>query len=179
MPSSYPRDRFDEIPRTSGRVGAHRAENPGMSTAAMLLWAAVATVVLVIVGIVVFLQLSHQSTAPTTSTQPSAVQTTDPVVDTSYSVLILNGTATEGLDDEVADQLAAAGFAEDALSTADSETTDFEATTVFYAAPEDEPAARGLAEAIGTTEVAESTTYSGEGEKQLTVVVGLDRAAAR
>ena len=177
MPSTYPRDRFDDIPRETGRVGAHRAENPGMSGPAVLLWAIVATIVLVIAGILGFLVLSQQGALPAPENTPAPAATTAPVVDTSYSVLVLNGTATEGLDDEVAAQLVDAGFPEGAVTPTDSDETDFEKTTVFYASPEDEPAARGVAEAIGATEVVQSDAYQSGDGRQLTVVVGLDRVS--
>ena len=51
MPTSrHPKDRFDDLPDTD-RVGAHRAENPRMRGWVVLLWAALATVVLIAVGI--------------------------------------------------------------------------------------------------------------------------------
>ena len=44
------RDRFDEVPRAVGRVGAHRAENPGMNVWIVLLWSFVGTTTLFIAG---------------------------------------------------------------------------------------------------------------------------------
>ena len=180
MPSTYPRDRFDEVPHESGRVGAHRAEQPGMRGVVVLLWAAVATVVLVIAGIVGFLYLSQQGALPAATEEPAPVETTTATVDTSYTVLVLNGTGTEGLDDEVAAQLVAAGFAEELVIPTDSSSTDFETTTVYYADESDEAAALGVAEAIGASDVVQSTAYQNADPeaKELTVVVGLDRVSA-
>ncbi|WOF23874.1 LytR C-terminal domain-containing protein [Microbacterium betulae] len=180
MPSTYPRDRFDEVPHESGRVGAHRAENPGMRGVVVFLWAAVATIVLVIAGVLGFLYLSQQGALPAPTDDPAPVETTAAAIDTSYTVLVLNGTATEGLDDEVAAELVAAGFAEDLVIPTDSSSTDFAETTVYYADAVDEAVARGVAEAIGASEVVQSTAYQNENpeQKELTVVVGLDRVSA-
>ncbi|MGW9114791.1 LytR C-terminal domain-containing protein [Microbacterium sp. NPDC055683] len=179
MPTTHPRDRFDEIAHESGRVGAHRAEHPGMRAGVVVGWAAVATAVLVIAGILGFLVLSQQGaiTVPeNTAAEPAP--TADAALDTSYSVLVLNGTATEGLEDEVAQQIIDAGFAEGSVSASASSATDFETTTVYYASDDDEAAARGLADAIGQAEVVQSTEYQAEGSKELTVVIGLDRVTA-
>ncbi|MBD3753969.1 MAG: LytR family transcriptional regulator, partial [Micrococcales bacterium] len=52
MPTSeFPRDRFDDLPEDVGRVGAHRAEQPHMRGGVVFFWAALATVILIAVGI--------------------------------------------------------------------------------------------------------------------------------
>jgi hypothetical protein len=153
-----------------------------MPRSVMLLWAAVATVVLVIAGILAFLALSQQGAIdpPSNEQSPTQEQGPEAVLDTSYTVLVLNGTAAEGLAEQVGDQLREAGFADELVNTSDSDVTDFADTTVFYVDVEDEAAARGLADAIGGAAVEQSTTYqsSDPEAKELTVVVGLDRAPA-
>ena len=49
--AEYDPDRFDDVPDSLGRVGAHRAENPRMRAGAVLLWSAVATIILIVLGI--------------------------------------------------------------------------------------------------------------------------------
>ncbi|MEL4382973.1 LytR C-terminal domain-containing protein, partial [Shewanella algae] len=66
---------------------------------------------------------------------------------------------------------------------------DFATTTVYYRGPEDQEAARGLADAIGGAEIAQSdflqptddpnTSGDESAEKRLVVVIGLDRASAQ
>lgn len=54
-------DRFDAVPRRRGRIGAHRAENPGGRGLIVFLWVVIAIVVVVAAGIVGFLTLFHDS----------------------------------------------------------------------------------------------------------------------
>jgi len=178
VPNSYPRDRFDDVPRQPARVGAHRAEVPRSSRGAVWLWAALATVVLTVGGIVGFLVLSQRTDVLPESTQ--ATPTVAPVVDTSYAVLVLNGTSTGGLAEAVAGELVAAGWAQDTVIPSDSAATDFPQTTVYYVTDEEEGAALGVAQAIGGARVAQSDQYKSDDAdaKELTVVVGLDRVSA-
>lgn len=182
MPNpSQPRDRFDSLPEDTGRVGAHRAENPHMSGWLVFTWAAVATVVLVGVGIFGTLVASGRiglggAATATVSAQPSVT----PVVDTSYDVLVLNATGQAGLAASVQSKVVAAGWPADKVQAGDAGTTGFKQTTVYYALPADEGAALGLAQAIGGAPVAQSDTYQPTGNpdaQQLTIVVGMDRAS--
>ncbi|WP_235563130.1 LytR C-terminal domain-containing protein [Microbacterium sp. Root322] len=176
------RDRFDDVPRSSGRVGAHRAEAPGMNGWVVLLWSFVAALVLIIGGIFGSLVVMGR-----VSLFPEAVPTAVPtpeetgVVDTSISVLILNGTPDEGLDTQMRDLLINNGWASDIVFAGDSSSQDFPATTVFYLNDEDELAAIGLAKLLGGAAVQQSDYYSGQtedGQKQFTVVIGLDRSSS-
>ncbi|WP_306453245.1 LytR C-terminal domain-containing protein [Microbacterium sp. SZ1] len=175
------RDRFDDVPRTSGRVGAHRAEAPGMNGWIVLLWSFVAALVLIIGGIFGSLVVMGRI-----SLFPEAVPTATPtpeetgVVDTTYSVLILNATADEGLDDQMRDTLINSGWSADVVFASDSTSQDFSTTTVYYVADEDELAAIGLAGVIGGADVQQSDFYADMNDteqKQLTVVIGLDRSS--
>ncbi|WP_375082292.1 LytR C-terminal domain-containing protein [Microbacterium sp. CR_7] len=175
------RDRFDDVPRTSGRVGAHRAEAPGMNGWIVLLWSFVAALVLIIGGIFGSLVVMGRI-----SLFPEAVPTAMPspeetgVVDTTYSVLILNATADEGLDDQMRDTLINSGWSADVVFASDSTSQDFSTTTVYYVADEDELAAIGLAGVIGGADVQQSDFYADMNDtdqKQLTVVIGLDRSS--
>lgn len=182
---TYPRDRFDELADDTGRVGAHRAENPRLRGGVVFLWAAIATIVLLIGGIFGALVVSGKITLvpePVASSTPLPVVT--PVVDTTYTVLVLNATPEEGLATQVRDVVIGAGWAADAVLASGAGANDFPVTTVYYANPEDEGAAAGLAEVIGGAEIAQSAQYlqpddpateQDESARQLTIVLGLDR----
>lgn len=188
--STFPRDRFDDLTSDAGRVGAHRAETPRSRGWVVFLWAVLITIVLVIVGIFGTLVASGRiSLGSEPAPTPTVVETPPAVTDTSYSVVVLNGTADEGLAGNLRDQIVQAGWAGDAVQTGDSDTTDFPTTTVYYRGPEDEEAARGLANVIGGAEIAQdsflqptddpNTPDDESAEKRLVVVIGLDRAAGQ
>ncbi|MBB2975018.1 hypothetical protein FHX49_000559 [Microbacterium endophyticum] len=180
------RDRFDDLPEGIDRVGAHRAENPRMRGWLVFIWALVATVVLTVVGIFASMMISGRidlfPTADPTVSQSAGVE---PVVDASYTVLVLNATDETGLGTAVRDEIIAAdvGWTGDTVLAANAASTDFEQTTVYYAYPEDEAAAMGLAQLLGDVPVVQSDAYlqteqseDGSQTRQLTVVVGADRA---
>lgn len=173
---TYPRDRFDELPAQSGRVGAHRTENPHMRGWVVFLWAATAALVLVAAGVFGTLVASGRIdlTVHPTAT-PTPTPTVTPVLDTSFNVLVLNATPVEGLSRTMADAIVAAGFKPAQVSAGAAGSNDFRTTTVFYSDDEDEAAAAGLAQAIGGAEIAQSDDYVQGETKQLTVVIGLDR----
>lgn len=175
------RDRFDDVPRTSGRVGAHRAHNPRMNGWVALLWAVVATVILTIVGTFAMLVYTGRI-----DPFPSGGVTSEPapeetgVVDTAYSVLILNGTADTGLDARMRDTVVNAGWPGDDVIAGPSGVTDFATTTVYYELDTDRAAALGLAGVIGGAEIVQSDYYANPADPdahQLVIVIGQDRAA--
>jgi hypothetical protein len=178
--SRYPQDRFDDLPETH-RVGAHRAENPRMRGWAVLLWAALATVVLIAVGIFGTLIASGRiDLAPTpTPTETPAPEVT-PVIDQSYEVTILNATPEQGLATQMKDTVVGAGWSEDSVIAGEAGSQDFPTTTVFYSTPADAAAALGLASVIGgaATEQSDAYTSASPDAPQLTIVIGLDRTAA-
>ncbi|MEV8370289.1 LytR C-terminal domain-containing protein [Microbacterium lacus] len=178
---TFPRDRFDDLPADGGRVGAHRAENPRMRGWVVLLWAVLATIVLVAVGIFGTLLVSGRVVLfPTPTPTASPLPVVTPVVDTTYEVLILNATPEVGLATQMKDVVVGAGWAEDTVSAGEAGSTDFAETTVFYYLPADEAAAAGLAEVIGGAKIAQSDVYQPTDDpeaKQLAVVIGLDRTS--
>ncbi|WP_230667834.1 LytR C-terminal domain-containing protein [Microbacterium sp. MEC084] len=181
MPTTYPRDRFDDVPRQSARVGAHRAEQPRAPRRVVLLWAALATVLLTIAGILAFLVLSQRVDIVPGQQSPVPQSTVSPIVDPTYTVLVLNGTGSQGVAEEVAAELVAAGWSDDMVLPSESSATDFPATTVYYASPEEEAVALGIAQAIGGARVALSDQYQSPPDpalKEITVVAGLDRVSA-
>ena len=147
----------------------------------VLLWAVLATIVLIAVGIFGTLLASGRiELFPTPAPVVTPVPTVEPVVDTTYEVLILNVTPEDGLATQLKDVVVAAGWPVDSVLASEAGSDDFPETTVYYLAPEDEPAARGLAGVIGGANVEQSDTYqpANAESRQLTIVIGLDRTAA-
>jgi hypothetical protein len=179
--TTYPRDRFDDVAADAGRVGAHRAENPRMRGWVVLLWAALATVVLVVVGIFGTLVVSGRVVLfPTPAPTVSPLPIVTPVVDTTFEVLVLNATPEVGLATQTKDTVVAAGWPVDDVLASEAGTTDFPETTIYYARAEDEGAAAGLAEVIGGARIELNDVYQPADDpdaRQLTIVIGLDRTA--
>ena len=147
----------------------------------VLLWAALATVVLVAVGIFGTLLASGRIElipAATPSATPAPAVT--PAVDPTYDVMILNATPEQGLATQMKDVVVAAGWSDDKVTAGEAGSQDFPTTTVFYVDPADEAAAAGLAGVIGGAAIEQSEAYpaTSPDTPQLTVVIGLDRTAA-
>ncbi|MFB8387244.1 LytR C-terminal domain-containing protein [Microbacterium sp. NPDC055910] len=178
--STFPRDRFDDIPAEVGRVGAHRAENPRMRGWVVLLWAVLATIVLIVIGIFGTLLASGRiELFPTPEPTPEPTVQIEPVIDTTYAVNVLNATPEEGLATQLKDVVVAAGWPADSVLASGAGSDDFTMTTVFYLDADDEAAALGLADVIGGAEIEQSEAYQlGDPDtKQLTIVIGLDRTS--
>lgn len=144
----------------------------------VLLWAAAATIVLIAVGIFGTLIASGRiELFPTPSPTLPPIPTVEPVVDTSYQVLILNATPQDGLATQLKDVVVQAGWPVDSVLPSDAGSNDFPETTVYFVNPEDEAAAYGLAGVIGGAKVEQSDIYqpADPASPQLTIVIGLDR----
>lgn len=146
----------------------------------VLLWSALATIALIAIGIFGTLLVSGRielfpTPAPTST--PAPVVT--PVIDTSYSVLILNATPEPGLATQLKDVVVQAGWVADTVTAGEAGSDDFAATTIYYLSAADEAAAAGLAGVIGGAEIEQSEVYQPADAtgKQLTIVIGLDRTA--
>jgi hypothetical protein len=185
-----PKDRFDDLPTDHGRIGAHRAENPRIRGGLVLLWAAIATIVLVALGVFGSMLATGRITLfPTPEPTVSVAPTADAVVDTSFTVTVLNATPQRGLAAAVRDEVIAAGWSADSVIDGDAGSEDFATTTVYYATAADEGAARGLAQAIGGADVQLNAAYQPVDDpnttdvdesaiNQLVIVIGLDRTDA-
>ncbi|MEZ3161656.1 LytR C-terminal domain-containing protein [Microbacterium sp. BWT-B31] len=186
--TTYPRDRFDELQADSSRVGAHRAENPRMRGWVVFLWAVLATVVLVVLGIFGTLIMQGRVVlfpTPEPTVEPTPAVT--PVIDTTFQVVVLNATPESGLATQVKDDIVAAGWPAASVQASGAGSTDFPETTVYYAFPGDEAAAAGLAGVIGGARTVLDATYQPPDDpntpedesqmRQLVVVLGLDRIA--
>jgi hypothetical protein len=180
MPTSYPKDRFDDLPHHPDRVGAHRAPVKRGRRWIGFWWALAATALLITLGAVGLALLNNrlditlpgidaiaESTAPTAEPVPTAEPTTDP----NASVTVLNGTAAAGVARSVGDLLIESGWTVAATSNADSE--DIVTTIVYYADPTQEGAARGVSALLPGSDIALADTFAASGAT-LTVVVGTD-----
>ena len=187
MPTSHPKDRFDHLPHSSERVGAHRAPAKKGRGWVAFWWALAATVVLIGIGVAVLAGLNNRltfempgtskaagtaaPTAPATETPPAVVPTVDP----GLTVTVLNGTPGDGVAAAVGDVLTADGWTVGALSNASTE--DVPTTTVYYADATLEGAARGVAGSLPGSVVLLASDFAESGA-DLTVVVGNDYVPA-
>lgn len=132
MAKTTPTDRFDEIPDDLTRVGAHRAPARQGRGWIGFAWAALATGVLVLAGVVALaaftdsinLELPFAASeapadeAPATEEgevtgEPEVAETAEPVeplLDPAVSITVLNGTSTAGLAGAAGDTLVAEGW---------------------------------------------------------------------
>lgn len=188
--ASYPKDRFDDLPKDLVRVGAHRAPKKRGGGWIAFAWAALATGVLVVGGLFTLSLIdpsvrfeipglpapTESAAAPTDEATPTALPLTDPAaIDPArlITITVLNGTPVVGQQTVAGDALLAAGWPVGTVTTAS--TTDVETTTVYYSNPLDEDIARGLVAALGVGEIRESTAFLGA---PITIVLGADYAPA-
>lgn len=154
---------------------------------AVFFWALIATLVLITAGIFASLVASGRVTLiPDVVPTAAPVPQVTPVIDTSYSVVMLNATPEVGLATQTKDLIVAAGWDESTVFASEAGSTDFEQTTIYYVLPEDEAAAEGLADVIGGATTTQSDFYQPVDDadtgdidesttKQLTMVLGADR----
>jgi len=186
MARTFPKDRFDDIPSGIQRVGAHRAPHRRGRGWIGFAWAALATLVLVALGALAIFSINgsldsglipfSRTPAETPSSTPTPSVT--PTVDPNLTVVVLNGTPTQGLAGDVSASLTEQGWT--VAPPANASQEDIAKTVVYYSDAKDEGAALGLAEALkaGAPEVAiQLTDNFVETGAALTVVVGADYAA--
>lgn len=194
MTEHYPRDRFDDV--TEGpRVGAHRGPQRRGRGWIVFAWAALATGVLVGIGVLVLALLSGSVSTPDsgTATTPSATSTpkattspsaspssstgagsgaaaaATPAQQGTTSVVVLNGTTTTGLAGRATTALTGAGWK--ITSTGDAGTTGTTQTIVYYRQAASAAVAQGIAKSLGTTAVQQSAAFP---NADVTVVLGAD-----
>lgn len=183
--ASFPRDQFDEIPNDVDRVGAHRTPRKRGRGWIAFGWATLATAVLVVGGLFALSLFDPKfelpfapGESPTPSETPTQVQTAEPVTDPAtldpallqtLTISVLNGTPTQGLSNQAADQIAAAGWPNPSRAAASD--TDETETYVYYSAPEYEGAARGIMQLVGAVDVRLSDAFP---TATVTVVLGAD-----
>ncbi|RUQ02726.1 LytR C-terminal domain-containing protein [Curtobacterium sp. HSID17257] len=193
MTERYPRDRFDEV-SDGPRVGAHRgARRRGRGWIAFA-WGALATGVLVLVGVLVLALLngsysfpgSTSSPRPSSSSSASAAPSESPSDEPSApaseepsaaepsaqgttSVVVLNGTTTTGLAARGRTALTSAGWK--VASTGDAGTTGATTSVVYYQQPDQQAVAQGVAKALGIATVEQSSAFP---NADVSVVLGAD-----
>lgn len=184
MPAFAP-DRYDVHPVGTARVGAHRGPQPKNRGFVTFAWAALATGILVGLGVVWMLVINDRvafenpfagTGSGTTAQTETPAPVVEPTIDPSASVVILNGTETDGLAGQVGDLLAGQGWT--IGSTGTNATPDVAVTTVYYSDPSQEGAARGLSEALGGAPIELSQAFYVEGLNRIGVLIGADYAPA-
>lgn len=177
----YPKDRFDDIPSSLDRRGAHRAPRTRGDKIAAWLWGLGTVIVLVAIGLFAMFAIdnmvSFEQAAPTptpTETVPAEEQPAPvaPALDPDIPVTVLNGTALAGVAGGFGDDLEAAGW--DVVSRDDADNENYATTSVFYGAAGDEAAALQIVQDLGggTAELDPNQAPPGT----ITVIVGLDLA---
>lgn len=161
--AKLPTDRFDALPAQPSRTGAHRGPKVKGRGWITFAWAALATGVIVLAGVIYMgvinnsIQFSSilSGQTQTATPTPTPTATVEPVTNPELSVTILNGTETPGLAGQVGDAMREAGWATIG-STANASASDFTTTTVYYSDPANEGAALGLANALLAKAVADA-----------------------
>lgn len=170
--TDLPRDRFD-VPRQAGRVGAHRIAGRARRGWRYVLGGAIATVVLVTAGILWANSIGGGSNDPVAQgPAQQQEQRVTPELDPTASVAVLNGTPTPNLAAGVDQVITSNGWGVIAFSD-DAASRDVQISAVFYAVPEDEAAAAGLAAQLGGVSTYQSDGY-GEYGVRLVVLLGAD-----
>ncbi|MBF4615582.1 LytR C-terminal domain-containing protein [Curtobacterium sp. VKM Ac-1376] len=198
MSTRFPRDRFDDV-ADGPRVGAHRgARRRGRGWIAFA-WAALATGVLVGIGVLVLALLNGSysftgSDSPTASTSASATAkpsatskpsssagsgsagsssggttAATPAQQGTTTVVVLNGTTTTGLAARASATLTGAGW--QVASTGDAGTTGSTSTIVYYQQAAQAAVAQGIAKQLGVTAVQQSAAFP---NADVSVVLGAD-----
>ncbi len=188
--AEYTPDRFDDIPGSLGRVGAHRAPQRRGRGWIVVAWSALASGVLVVGGLYglslisdrVNFELPGFGTAqpmptpvPTTSVPPSVDPITDPALaqlPAGFVVTVLNGTEVDGLGAAARDLLTAPGWPVGTVTSAAQ--TDLTETVVYFNDPTLEGVAAGMASLLGVGVFELSDAFPGA---PITIALGADFAA--
>lgn len=179
-------DAYDDIPEGLTRRGAHRTPKRTRSGFVKFAWAALATGVLVSLGVgglvvvsdtVSLKDLTSLFAGSTPSPTPSAEVTAAPTLDPALLVNVLNATDSPGLATTVVATLAAAGWQ---VGPGTNASEVVQNTVVYYGDPSLEGAARGVLATLvaggwdtggGTIDLTDAYISS---SAQLTVVLGAD-----
>lgn len=179
-------DRFDSVPDDLLRTGAHRASPRSGRGWIAFAWAALATGVLVAVGLfglsVLRGTIDLPFTTPFSSAHASASVTPTPTptptpeakVNPALAITVLNGTKTKGLAATVGNFLVAKGWSgasEQIGSRTNASSTDIVKTVVYYGDAANEPAARAMLLTLKVGGIRLSAAFPGS---PITVVLGSD-----
>jgi hypothetical protein len=186
--TSYPKDRYDELPDDIERIGAHRGPKRRGRGWIGFAWALLATGVLIFGGLfalsqylgddlgIPFFATPEEPLVAPAPDEPIAPVTDPAAIDPARAITIdvLNGTAESGLQTTVSDELTAAGWPMRSASPASDR--NLEDTFIYYSNPEDEDVASGLVGALGTGEIRliEADVFPAA---KITIVLGSDYLA--
>jgi hypothetical protein len=179
--ANFPPDRFESVHDDLYRSGAHRAA-PGRARGWVTVgWAALATCVLVGVGVfglsvvrgTVGLPFASSAVASATPT-PSPTPTVIPKLDATLPITVLNGTTTVQLANNTGDYLVSQGWAGASATVgarSNTATPNIKKTVVYYTDQANQAAALALVQSlkVGTIELSNAFPDS-----KLTVVLGAD-----
>lgn len=181
----YIPDRFDRIPDDLARVGAHRGPAVRGRGWILFAWAALATGILVVVGLFALSRFDPRFTielpfgggdaeagrtaAPgeaeaTPITDPGSV---DPALGVRISVF--NGGPVDDVQEEVGTQLADAGWT--VAGTANASEREETETVVYFRSAEYEGVALGMVETLGAGTIRLTDSFPGA---PVTIVLGAD-----
>jgi hypothetical protein len=180
--ASYPKDRFDDLPPDLNRVGAHRSVPKKGRGWIGFAWAALASGVLVLGGLLGIAYLGNvdlglfppQATpTPTPTPTPTADPVTDPAtIDPARNITItvLNGSGNPAAEQDAVAKLAGwpIGFVTQAA------TSDVEDTSVYYSDPLNEDVARGIVLALGVGDIRLIPIEQMPSAAPVVLVIGLD-----
>jgi hypothetical protein len=183
--ATFPTDRFDNLPDNLERIGAHRGPRIKGHGWVAFAWAALATGILVVVGLFVLSSVDSSfkltlpgggstavaSSAPSVSPTPTVKPVTDPttIASRDITITILNGTAVGDLDEKASARLTNAKWTVGAHGP--SSVTNIKQTVVYYSKSENKDVAEGIQLALGTGTILLSDAYVGA---PITVVIGSD-----
>lgn len=197
--AKFPPDRFDRLPESQARVGAHRSGAKRHTGWIVFAWAALACGVLVGAGVVVLNVTDgnnqfHSSTtaaasasaAPTSSSTPGSTSsssssstptpTDTPLLDptqinsSTTTIAVLNSTTRGGLAANAATALRSGGWV---VASTGNAVTPLATSTVYYdaSAADNRSIALGIAQKLGITSVQQSTSFP---HSTIAVVLGSD-----
>lgn len=191
--AEYTPDRFDDLPDSLGRVGAHRAPAPRGRGWIIVAWSALASGVLIVAGLYGLSLISDRVTfelpglgtgepapeAPPVDEEPPPAASVEPITDPALAVLpggftitVLNGTEVEGLGAAARDIITAPGWPVGTVTSAAQ--TDLVETVIYYRDPALEGVALGMGVLLGAGVIELTDAFPGAA---ITVVVGADFAA--
>src|SRR6218665_68215 len=170
MTKKYPQDQFDKAPKIA-RVGAHRVISARGRGGRTFIRAALAVVVLSAAGIAGLVAFNNRLEVGGPVVEEGGRGRVNPRVDRLLTVIVLNGSPTEGLASRAAAALKTAGVAVTSWANADDRTR--KSTTVYYGSASLLGAAAGVAALIPGATTALSSQYSLTTDS-LVVVLGSD-----
>lgn len=188
----YPKDRFDDFPRTLKRRGAHRAPRTWASKFMSWIVAIVAFVLLVGIGVGVMWAIDNQvqftadmggQEETTEPSESSGAETPAPsetpaepeaTVDASLSVTVLNGVGTPGLATAGSEAMTSGGWT--VGTVADADNFEYQTTSIVVASEDARGAALGAQETLGFGEITVDPNIAPEGT--MVVILGADAGDA-